>query len=276
MKINSRFVCILSALFVLAIMVTSVGAADNMTSDYLGSDDFKINVPSDSDFHEEATTNLKIAGEGFNMVVFENAAINKNDVDSVLYFKDATTESSIVADMIKDMKKDNDIVEETDKYVVLKTQKSDDWNIFGFDLGGFDDFANIFDGFFSGDSEVNVTADGSDVEVSKDGINVDNSENGTFSLSSKGLEVSDEDGSGISITDDGITFSDSASSNESSDSSVAEDSEANFTFNGNINTDIQDTDYVICVKNPENDTLIMITGNNLELMKSMADTASFK
>ena len=40
-------------------------------------------------------------------------------------------------------------------------------------------------------------------------------------------------------------------------------------------SNIGDADYSICIKNQNNNQLIVLVGNNLDLMKSMADTASF-
>ena len=274
MKSNSKLIYALSALFVLAILVASVAAADsNLANDTLKGDNFKINIPSGSEFNQQSTTNLNIDGQGFNMLVFENTADNK-DVDSVLYFKDNTNDSSIISDMIKDMIKDNEVVEETDKYVILKTQNAGGWNFFGVDFGGLTDIANGFDGLFSDNSGINVSAEGSDVKLSTDGIDIDNSDNGSFSLSRNGLEFSDGDGSGVSISDKGISFSDPSSSNGSSDNVTL--GESNLSFSGNINSDILNSDYVLCMENPDKNNVLLITGNNLETLKSMADTASFK
>lgn len=274
MKTNSKLIYALSALFVLAILVASVAAADTkLANDTLQVDNFKINIPSGTEFNQQATTNLNIDGQGFNMLVFENTADNK-DVDSILYFKDNTNDSSIISDMMKDMKKDNEVVEETDKYVIIKTQNAGGWDFFGVDFGGLSDIANGFDGLFSDNSGVNVSAEGSDVKLSTDGINIDNSDNGSFSLTSNGLEFSDGDGSGVSISDKGISFSDPSSKNGSSDNVTV--GGANISFSGNINSDILNSDYVLCMENPKSNTVLMITGNNLETIKKMAETTSLK
>ena len=88
------------------------------------------------------------------------------------------------------------------------------------------------------------------------------------------MEFSDGDGSGVSISDKGISFSDPSSSNGSSDNVTL--GESNLSFSGNINSDILNSDYVLCMENPDKNNVLLITGNNLETLKSMADTASFK
>ena len=84
----------------------------------------------------------------------------------------------------------------------------------------------------------------------------------SVSFSDKGLEVADENGQNVSISTDGVLISGQASS----------DGE-NVTVD---DVDVQSGDYVVYIKNQNNDQVIVIYGNNMEVMKEMADSASFK
>ena len=89
---------------------------------------------------------------------------------------------------------------------------------------------------------------------------------GTVSFSNKGLKISDSNGTNVSVSSDGIKVVDGENSSNNADVS----------FNSNISTEFLDSDYVVCLENQNNSQLIIISGNDLESLKAMADTASFK
>lgn len=267
MKISSKYAYLLSAFIVLALVISSASAADLVKGDF-GNEGFEIDVPSGSDFAKEATTNLNIGDVAMNMGVFENKGDNAKDVGTIIYLKDGTPDKEIVKDMFNDLKKDGKVIEETDDYVIVENQNSDDF--FGIDIGsGFDDLWGFVDGIFSGDSNVDVSTQDADVKVSSDkGINVEDNENNTVSISNEGLHVSDSTGEDVSISSEGIKVSAVNDSNgESGDMDVSVEPDAIASA--------EDGDYSICIKNPENDQVIIITGNDLDLLKSMAETVSF-
>ena len=80
-KIDSRILSALSALLVVAIAISSVGAAD-LTSNGIESANFAIDIPSGSDFAEETTTNLNIGDFAISMEIFANNGENANDVST--------------------------------------------------------------------------------------------------------------------------------------------------------------------------------------------------
>ena len=96
---------------------------------------------------------------------------------------------------------------------------------------------------------------------SDEGFNV-TSDGNSVSISNKGLEVSDANGQNVSITSEGVSVSDGA---------------GNETVNvsSDVDSNIKDCDYSIYLKNQGNDKVIVVSGNNLELLKSMAETVSF-
>ena len=144
------------------------------------------------------------------------------------------------------MERDANKVEETDKYVVLENNQ----NFVDFDFANdLDSFFNMIDDFFSSDKDINLSADGNSV-----------------SLSDKGLEVSDADGENVSITTEGVSVS---SGNSSGNETV------NVSNDVDVNSEIENSDYSIYLKNQDNDKVIVISGNNLELLKAMAETVSF-
>ena len=105
LKIDSRILAGLSALLVVAIAISSVGAVD-LVSNGIGSANFAIDIPSGSDFAEEATTNLNVGDVAMNMEVFANHGDNANDVNAIMYLKDDSKDQSIISDVINDLKKD--------------------------------------------------------------------------------------------------------------------------------------------------------------------------
>ena len=268
LKINSKILGILSALFVLAIVVSSAGAAEDLAAGGIGSDNFALDVPSGSDFASVATTNLNVGDVAMNMEVFENKGENANDVSTIMYLKDSSSDKSIISDLYNDLKNDGPIVEETDNYFVVETKNSNDWDFFNFDIGNdIDSIWNFATGIFSSDSNVDVSTEEADVKVSNnDGININTDDNTSVSLSTEGLKVSDPSGEDVSISTDGVKVSDA-----SGESNV----ETNASFDGDMISNVDNADYALCIKNPDNDQAIVICGNNLELLKSIAETASF-
>ena len=157
LKIDSRILAGLSALLVVAIAISSVGAVD-LVSNGIGSANFAIDIPSGSDFAEEATTNLNVGDVAMNMEVFANHGDNANDVNAIMYLKDDSKDQSIISDVINDLKKDAPIVEENDKYFIVETKDANNWDFFDFGFGNdIDTLWNFATGIFSDDSNVNVT-----------------------------------------------------------------------------------------------------------------------
>ena len=166
----------------------------------------------------------------------ESVNISTNNINLVVF-------KGEIASFIKDLENGGTKVEETDKYVVLKnTQNSKDFDI----VGNFNSIFNFVGSIFSSDG-VNISAEGNNI-----------------SLSSNGLNVSDANGENVSITSEGVTVSGNASS-------------GNETVNvsSDVHSHIEDCNYSIYLKNQDNNKVIVISGNNLELLKAMADSVSF-
>lgn len=267
LKIDSRILGILSALLIFAVVVSSAGAAD-LAASGIDSDNFAIDVPEGSDFVNAATTNLNVGDVAMNMEVFENQGDNANDVSTVMYLKDGSSDKNIISDLYNDLKNDGPIVEETDDYFIVETKDANNWDFLNFDIGNdIDGLWNFASGIFSEDSNVNVTTEDADVDVSNDeGINIVGDDNTTVSLSTRGLEVSDPNGEDVSISTDGVKVTDSNGEN-----SV----DTNVSVDDHMISNVDNSDYAICIKNPEGNQVIVIAGNDLELLKSIAETASF-
>ena len=268
LKIDSKILTVLSALFVIAIAVSSVGAVD-LVSNGIDSANFAIDIPSGSDFAEEATTNLNVGDLTMNMEVFANSGGNANDISTIVYLKDGSKDQSIISDVINDLKKDAPVLEENDKYFIVETKDANNnWDFFNFDIGNdLDGIWNFASGIFSDDSNVNVSTQDADVQVSKDeGIHIVGDDNSTVSLSTRGLSVLDPNGDDVSISTDGVKVNDSNGEN-----SV----DANASFDEDIISNVDNADYAICIENPDGNQVIVIAGNDLELLKSIAETASF-
>lgn len=250
MKINSKVLCVLAVLAVIAVVISAANAADLVKNDF-NNENFAIDIPSGSDFSEGVTTNINAGDVAMNMLVFENSGNNSDDVSTIVYLKDSSSDKKVMSDFTEDLKNDGEIVEETDKYVIVKTQNSNE--LFNFNVGNdLDSILSFVDGLFSSDGNINISDNGNVVSFS-DGV----------------LEIHDADGENVSISADGIDVSSEASSEEGNVSDVSDISvEGNFS-------DIEFGDYVLYVKNPDNDQLIAIVGNNVDLLKAMADTASF-
>ena len=235
MKFNSKILGILLSSLAIAMVISAASAVD-LVSDF-NNGDFGIDVASGANFTE--TVNI-VTGD-INLVIFENSANNSNDVNSIIYFKDSTSDKKEVTGFVKDLERDGTKVEETDKYVVLKNNHKSH----GFDIGNdIGDIFNMVGSIFS-DEGFNVSSDGNSV-----------------SISSKGLEVSDANGENVSITSEGVKVSDGV---------------GNETVNvsSDVDSNIKDCDYSIYLKNQAGDKVIVISGNNLELLKAMAETFSF-
>ena len=235
MKFNSKILGILLSSLAITMVISAASAVD-LVSDF-NNGDFGIDVASGANFTE--TVNI-VTGD-INLVIFENSANNSNDVNSIIYFKDSTSDKKEVTGFLKDLERDGTKVEETDKYVVLKNNHKSH----GFDIGNdIGDIFNMVGSIFS-DEGFNVSSEGNSV-----------------SISSRGLEVSDANGENVSITSEGVKVSDGA---------------GNETVNvsSDVDSNIKDCDYSIYLKNQAGDKVIVISGNNLELLKAMAETVSF-
>lgn len=269
LKIDSRILAGLSALLVVAIAISSVGAVD-LVSNGIGSANFAIDIPSGSDFAEEATTNLNVGDVAMNMEVFANHGDNANDVNAIMYLKDDSKDQSIISDVINDLKKDAPIVEENDKYFIVETKDANNWDFFDFGFGNdIDTLWNFATGIFSDDSNVNVTTEDADVQVSEnEGIHIVGDDNTSVALSTKGFEVADPNGDDVSISTDGIKVT-------GNDGSAEASADGNVSIDGDMMSHVNNADYAICIENPDNNQVIVIAGNNLEVLKSIAETASF-
>ena len=272
MKLNSKYVYVFSALFVLAILISSASAAEKLVTNDFGNDDFAIDVPSGSDFLNETNTKINFGDITMNMNVFANHGDNANDVSTVVYLNDSSSKQDMINNAITDLKKEGVIVEETDKYFVVETKNANNWNFFNFDIGN--DINNLFNfanGLFSSDSSIDVSGSDADVQVSSaDGINIVDNENNTVKVSDKGVYVSDANGDDVSISTDGIKVSGSSSNDEGNASESVD-----VSADGALVSSLGNDDYAVVIQNKADGQLIVISGNNLDLLKSMAETASF-
>lgn len=223
------------ALLTMCIVISAASAVD-LVNDFK-SDDFTVKVASGTDF----TETVNISTNDMSFKIFENSDKNSKDVISIMLFKDSTSDKKEMNTFIKDLEKTGDKVEENDKYVALKnTQKLPDVDI-GSNLEGI---FNVANDVFSSEG-MNVSADGNSV-----------------SLSGKSFEVSTQDGENISVSPAGVYFSGGATSGNES-----------VNISGDVNSSIKNCDYSVYLK--DNNGVFVISGNNLELLKSMAETVSF-
>ena len=277
MKLNSRFAYILSALLLLAIVISSASAAGNGLINGDFTDDFKLSVPSGSDFNQTAVTDLNITDGGFKILIFENLADNSKDASTIIYMADDTNDSSIVSGMIKDLKKDYELLEDNGDSMVFKNKQSND----GFSLNIGDTTEDIWNSVSelassvsdsSSDNGISVSdGNNNNVSISADGIQVSDSEGADVSLSTSGFEVSDANGQNVSLSPNGIKVSSSPSENIS-DELV----DANMSWDGDMDLTHVDSDYIVAVQNKNTDKVILLAGNDLNLLKTMAETVSFK
>ena len=236
MKLKSKILGVLLALLAVGVAVSAVSAV-NLANDF-NNNEFGIDVVSDTHFNES----VNISSKGMDLVIFENSGSNSDDVNSIMYFKDSTADKNQISGFIKGLENSGSKVEETEKYIVLKNNQ----NVPDFDMG------NTFDSIFNFVGSI----------FSSDGLSISDGGN-SVSLSSNGLEVSDVNGQNVSITSDGVHVSGNESSNET------------VNVSSNISSNITNCDYSIYLKNPDNNKVIVLSGNNLELLKQMAETASF-
>ncbi|MBQ2635178.1 MAG: hypothetical protein IJG09_00500 [Methanobrevibacter sp.] len=233
---NSKILGVLVALLAVTMVISAASAVD--LANNFSNDNFKINVASGADFSEM----VNVADNDMNLVVFENSGDGSSDANSIIYFKDNSANKNEIDSFVKDLEKSGDKVEETDKYVVLKNNQ---------DLGDFD-IGNSLDSIF--DFAGNILSFGDGLNVSAEGSSV--------SFSGNGLEVHDASGEDVSITREGISVSGESSGN-------------NETVDIDADTNIENSDYSLYLKNQDNSAVIIISGNNMELLKAMAETATF-
>ena len=247
MRFNSKALGILTVLFVIFAVISATNAVDSVND--FSNNNFKIDMPSGCDFSQNATSKVNVGEVSVDMTVFENTGDNSKEVSSITYLKDSSANKSVASGFINDIKKNGKIVEEKDKYIVVKTLNSTNFNFSASDIEkGIDDVMGFANEVFSS----------GDLKFSADGD--------TVSFSNKGLEISDSNGTNVSVSSDGIKVVDGENSSNNADVS----------FNSNISTEFLDSDYVVCLENQNNSQLIIISGNDLESLKAMADTASFK
>ena len=178
LKSSSKILSVFLALLAIGMVISAASAVD--LSDEFKNDDFGMNVVSGSNF----TESVNVATGGIELAIFENSGNDASDVNSIIYFKDSTSNKNEINGFIDDLENNGDKVEQTDKYVVLKnTQKSNNFDIEN-DLDGIFSFAESI--FSDG---LNVSADGN-----------------AISFSDNGLEVSSADGENVSITTAGISL----------------------------------------------------------------------
>lgn len=219
-------------------MVISAASAVDLVNEF-NNDNFGVKVASGSNFADT----VNIATNNMKLLIFENSGSDSSDVNSIIYFKDSTADKNQIDGFIKDLEKDGTKIEETDKYIALKnSQNSNDFDV-----------SNNIDGFFNIAGSI----------FSSDGLNVSADDN-SISLSSNGFKVSSVDGENVSITSDGVSVSGNSSA-------------GNETVNvsSDVDSNIKNSDYSIYLKNHDNSEVIVISGNNLELLKSMAETVFF-
>lgn len=247
LRFNSKVLGFLTVLLVIAVVVSAVNAVD--LTDNFSNENFEIKIPSGCDFSQNSTSSINFGDVALSMVIYANNADNAKDVNSITFLKDSSSDKKAVSDFMKDLKKDNEIVEETDKYTVVKTQNLGISNGSSSDMNwSFDDALSLANDIFSDDG-INFSADGSNL-----------------SLSGNGLQISDADGTNVSISSSGVHVSDGENSSNNAD----------ISFNENMSADFMEGDYVVCIENQNSNQLILLSGNNLEFLKAMADTASFK
>ena len=237
MKPNSIILCI-SMAFLAICMIISAASAVDLIYDF-NNDNFAVKVASGTNF----TDTVNVTTNNMKLSIFENSGSDSSDVNSIIHFKDSTADKNQINGFIKDLEKDGSKVEETDNYVVLKNSQNSN----GFDI------SNTIDGLFSLAGGI----------ISSDGLNV-SADGNSISLSSNGFKVSSADGDNVSITSDGVSV-------------YGNSSEANETVNvsSDVDSNIKNSDYSIYLKNQDNSEVIVLSGNNLELLKSMAETVSF-
>lgn len=265
MKFNSRVLGILSLLFVLTILVSSVGAAEYKLTEKDFNNTFKLGIPEGTDFQQDAYSNIAAGNVNFAMKVFDNIGNNTDGVVSVLYFKDSSSDSNLISDVIDDLNNSGEVVEENDNYIIVKNNYDAEWNAPDASTSS-DEFWSFIGDLCSSGSDMNFGDGDSNIHLSDDGVNIEDS-SANVSFSKNGIYVSDSDGQNVSISSEGVKVS-GGSSNETVDVNADVDSV--------MNSYSEFADYSLCLKNPKKDQLIIICGNDLDLLKQMAESASFK
>ena len=157
MKFSSKVLSILLVLLAVAIVISAASASGLVKNDF-NKGNFTMDVPSDSNFQEDVISNFSVGEIAVNMVFYENKANNSNDVNTIIYFNDSSVNRTMISDFIDDIERTGENVEETDKYVVLKTAKnSKDFDI----TNDFDSIFSFVENLFSSDDTVSVSASSS-------------------------------------------------------------------------------------------------------------------
>lgn len=209
---------------------------------------FSINTPAGSNFTQQAATNLSIGDMAIDFVIFENSGNNSEDVSSIIYYRDSSSGSNMTSDLFGDLKKDNEVVEENGNYTIFKIKNSNLNLSDNIGPDSLDDLFNMVGDIFSGDANMNFSADSNSI-----------------SFSGNKLEISDASGENVSISPKGVNVSSVNDTNGS----------VNVTVDEDVNPAIHDDDYVAYLKNKDNTQVVLIAGDNLDLIKQMAGSAKF-
>ena len=230
----------------IGMVISAVSAADLVNNDFDGK--FTVDIPSGCNFNDGAVSDINAGDVSMYLAVYENLGNNSDDVSTIIYLNDSSADKRVISDFISDLEKDGKKVEENDKYFVVETNNLDDLNI---DVANdLDSFLSFVGDIFSSDADMSFSADGN-----------------TVSLSDKGLVISDANGENVSISSDGVVVSGTDSGDGSSD--------VNVNVDENMTGDVKTGDYAAYLKNQNGDQLIVISGDNLDILKAMAETATF-
>lgn len=225
-------------MFLVVITVSAASAIDL--------NDFGINIPAGSNFTQQATTNLSVGDVAMDFVVFENSGNNSDDVSSIIYYKDSTSEKNKTSDLYNGLKKDNDVVEENDNYTIFKVKNSELNLTENVGADSLDDLFKMADSILSGNVNMNFSDGGSSV-----------------SLSGNKLEISDSSGENVSISPNGVNVSSVNNTNGT----------VNVTVDEDVNPVIHNDSYVAYLKSQNSTQEVLISGNNIALIKEMASSA---
>lgn len=239
MKVDSKILGVLFALLAVAIVISAASAVD--LTDEFNNGNFKLNTVSGSDFNQT----VNIATDNMDLLIFENSKGNSSDAYSIIYFKDSSSDKNQITSFVKNLESAGKKVEETDKYVVFKNDVQNSNVDVGNSLDGIFDFANDIISF---DGDMNFSADSNSISLSNDG-----------------LKVNDANGDNVSITSEGVKISSNSSSGAES---------VNVSADVDAVSNIANSDYSIYMKNNDNE-VIVLSGNDLELLKAMAETTTF-
>ena len=218
-------------------MVISAASAVDLTNQFKN-DDFGVNVVSGADFNET----LNIAADDIVLKGYENLGDGASDANYILFFKDSSSEKTETEEFVIDLEKSGNKIEETDKYVILENNGDYSPDV---DMN-LDEIFKTAEDIFSSEG-INVSADGNSI-----------------SLSGNGIEISDSEGENVSITSEGISIS-------------GDEVSGNGTFNvsGDGDYDFKNSKYSLFLKNQNKDSVIVISGDNMDVLKAMAETVTF-